>query len=166
MTLSTKTSGELTLHDRLSRLNYLHASKLLGEEGGKLIQKGGALDIDIAEQVELTPDRFRLTLPGSSDRGTGLSAAVVTIERAADARDYLRWECSACDRACEHVGAAFSLVLEDKMALGLAAPPVERIPLESLSDDKLIETGPHRKGRTVPLGENDSPVHAARTALD
>ena len=51
---STKTSRELTLHDRLSRLTYRQASKLLGEGGEKLIQKGGAWDIDIDEQVVLT----------------------------------------------------------------------------------------------------------------
>jgi hypothetical protein len=35
------------------------------------------------------------------------------------------WRCSRCARACEHVGAALSAVLEDKIALGLADPPDE-----------------------------------------
>jgi hypothetical protein len=29
----------------------------------------------------------------------------------------------------EHVGAAFSFILEEKMTLGLAAPPRERVPV-------------------------------------
>jgi hypothetical protein len=129
MTPTTKTSSDLTLHDRLSRLTYQHACKLLGEDGEKLIQKGGAREVDISQDVRLTPDLFRVRL----------LPAIVTIERAIDPRDYLRWRCTTCELPCEHVGAAFSLVLEDKMALGLAAPPEERIPLEALSDEKLIE---------------------------
>jgi superfamily II DNA or RNA helicase len=37
------------------------------------------------------------------------------------------------------VAAALSLILEEKMALGLAAPPPERIPLEKLSEEDLVE---------------------------
>src|SRR5579862_1024910 len=108
MAYTTKTSRELTLHDRLSRLTFPLACKLLGPEGPKLIQKGGSWDIDVAEQVALTDEHFRLTLPiepGAERIGGG---AVVTIERAADHRDYLHWQCSGCDALCEHVGAAFS----------------------------------------------------------
>jgi superfamily II DNA or RNA helicase len=36
------------------------------------------------------------------------------------------------------LGAAFSLILEEKMTLGLAAPPPERIPIESLSEKELV----------------------------
>src|SRR5678816_2483317 len=94
---STKTSGELTLHDRLSRLSFQQACKLLGEGGDKLIQKGGAWDIDIPEQVALTSELFRLTLPFSAGVEGGSPAAIVTIKRGADQRDYLRWECDQCD---------------------------------------------------------------------
>ena len=45
-----------------------------------------------------------------------------------------------CQRICEHLGAAFSLILEEKTSLGLAAPPPEhRSPIESLDEDELIE---------------------------
>ncbi len=40
----------------------------------------------------------------------------------AEARNRLRFNCTACQTLCEHVGAAVSLVLEEKTALGLAAP--------------------------------------------
>src|SRR5215813_8618498 len=136
---STKKSRELTLKDRLSRLTYRQACKLLGEDGEKLIQKGGAWEIDINEQVTLNEEFLGVKLPASAGGGKGLLTAVVTIQRAAEERDYLRFECSVCTHACEHIGAAFALVLEDKMTLGLAAPPPERIPIESLSDEKLVE---------------------------
>jgi hypothetical protein len=39
---------------------------------------------------------------------------------------------------CEHAGAAFSLILEEKLALGLADAPPERVPVESLSEEALV----------------------------
>jgi SWIM zinc finger len=43
-----------------------------------------------------------------------------------------------CDAPCAHAGAAFSLILEEKLALGLAGAPSERSPAESLTDDTLV----------------------------
>src|SRR5258708_4189965 len=156
MEASTKKNTDLTLHDRLSRLTYRQACKLLGEQGEKLIQRGGAWDIDIEEQVELNNEFFSAKLPTSSNGENGSPDAVVTIRRSPDERDCLHWKCSLCRSACEHVGAAFSLVLEDKMALGLAAAPPERIPLESLSDDKLIEQA---------LGEREERARSEKMVL-
>src|SRR5256885_9036741 len=51
----------------------------------------------------------------------------------------LRWNCTVCETLCEHVGAAFSFILDEKMTLGLAAPPPERVPVETLSEQELIE---------------------------
>ena len=73
-------------------------------------------------------DLFRLSL----------GDAIVTITLMAEARQRLHWNCTRCDQACEHAGAAFSLVLEEKMALGLAAPPPERVPVEALSEKELV----------------------------
>jgi superfamily II DNA or RNA helicase len=123
-----KKSADLTLRDRLSRLSYLQAKKLLGEEADLLLRKGRQYDIDIDEQVHLGDDLFRLRLLD----------AVVTITLRAEARDRLLWNCTSCDQACEHVGAALSLVLEEKTALRLAAVPPERIPVESLSEEELV----------------------------
>ncbi len=126
--MTTKASHRLSLRDRLSRLNFTQACKLLGAEGRQLIQQGGKWSIDIAEQVYLEGDLFRVSF----------GEAVVTITLMADAKDRLHWNCTACDWPCEHAGAAFSLLLEEKMALGLAAPPPERIPVESLSEEELV----------------------------
>jgi hypothetical protein len=39
---------------------------------------------------------------------------------------------------CEHAGAAFSLILEEKLALGLAGAPPARAPAENVSEEALI----------------------------
>jgi len=118
----------ITLKDKLSRLTYSQACKLLGPRGGKLIRSGGKYEVDLVEQVAFTKDLFRLNL----------GDAVVTI-RLDDGRDQrLHIQCSKCNTACLHRGAAVSLILEEKLALGLAAPPPERVPIESLSDEELI----------------------------
>lgn len=119
---------DLTLRDRLSRLTFTQACKSLGPGADRLIRRGGARDIRTDEQVHLGDDLFRLSLNG----------AVVTITLMADAPHRLRWNCTRCPGACEHVGAAFSLVLEEKVALGLAAPPPARAPLESLGEKELV----------------------------
>jgi len=124
----TPSRRQRTLRDRLSRLTFGEACKLLGPRGQRLIRQGGACEIQLDEDVYLGDDLFRLSL----------GDAVATITLMADARQRLRWNCTRCDVACEHVGAAFSLVLEEKMALGLAAPPRERVPIESLSEEALL----------------------------
>ncbi|WP_406699371.1 DEAD/DEAH box helicase [Singulisphaera sp. Ch08] len=134
---STRPSGRLSLHDRLSRLTFLEACKLLGPEGKSLIQQSAnKWDITIADDVFLGGDLFRLKLPHESNESR---PTVVTITLMAEARNRLHWNCNRCRGVCEHVGAAFSLILEEKTALGLAAaPPEPRTPVESLGEDELI----------------------------
>jgi len=124
----TKASSELTLFDKLSRLSFNSAAKLLGREGNRLITAGGKYDVDIFTQVQLDRDRFRLTLGGS----------VVTLSLNAAVRDRLEWRCDTCEVPCEHAGAAFSLILEEKLALGLAGAPPDRRPVESLTEQALV----------------------------
>ena len=128
----------LTLPDRLSRLTFLDACKLLGPGGKDLIESSANLwQIDIEEDVLLGADLFLVRFPKErkSNRPT-----VVTITLMSEARDRLAWNCTQCDGACQHVGAAFSLILEEKTALGLAAPPPEpRTPMEILGETELIE---------------------------
>src|SRR5271165_1516078 len=124
----TKPSAELTLFDTLSRLTFARVTKLLGSEGDRLIAAGGKYDIDITTQVEFDQDRFRLAV----------DSATVTLALSPAARDRLEWRCSACNVPCEHVGAAFSLILEEKLALRLADAPPERAPIESLREGALV----------------------------
>lgn len=133
----TRPSGRLSLKDRLSHLTFTEACKLLGPEGKKLIQHSANLwDFKIEEDVYLGDDLFRLRFPGESVDGGPLT---VTITLMAEARNRLNWNCTRCFEPCEHVAAAFSLILEDKLALGLAAAPQPRVPIESLGERELVE---------------------------
>jgi len=135
--MTTKKSSDLTLKDRLSRLTYTQACKLLGPQGKQLLQQSVALDVeDFAQDVYLRGDLFRLRLPGWSGDG---EPVVVTITLMASAKNRLHYNCTACNTVCEHVGAAFSLILEEKLALGLSKPPRERVPMESLSEEELLD---------------------------
>jgi len=129
-----KKTKHLTLRDRLSRLNYLQACKLLGPEGAQLIQQGAKFDIDIQRDVYLRGDLFRVKFAGITGE-----KAVATITTMAEANHRLKFNCTACETMCRHVGAAVSLVLEDKTGLGLAVPPDEKRPLELLSESELLE---------------------------
>jgi hypothetical protein len=135
--MTTKSSAQLTLKDRLSRLQFLEACKLLGEQGKQLIQQGGRFEFDLDEQVYLGDDLFRVRYDEQDDAGQPIVASITLM---ADARSRLHWNCTACDGACIHVGGAFALALEEKLALGLAAPPKERVPIEGLSEEDLVKS--------------------------
>jgi len=124
----TKPSAQLTLFDTLSRLTFSRAAKLLGPKGNRLIATGGKFDIDLTTQVKFDRDMFRLTLDG----------AAVTLTLSPAARHRLEWRCDVCEVPCEHAGAAFSLILEEKLALGLAGAPPARAPAESVSEEALV----------------------------
>ncbi|MCI0359479.1 MAG: DEAD/DEAH box helicase [Planctomycetaceae bacterium] len=133
--MRTKPSDRLTLRDRLSRLTFLEACKLLGEDGKRLIKAGSAYQVRLPEDVYLGDDLFRVNL-GCDNVGRPI---VATITLMAEARQRLNTNCTHCGGNCVHVGAALSLALEEKTALGLAAaPPEPRTPVESLSEDELV----------------------------
>jgi superfamily II DNA or RNA helicase len=118
-------------------LSFPEACKLLGTDGGKLIQRyANTWDFQLDEHVFLGKDLFRLRFP---NEWAGDQALVVTITLKADARNRLHFCCNRCQRACEHVAATFSLILEEKLGLGLAAPPRPRTPIESLAEDELLQ---------------------------
>jgi superfamily II DNA or RNA helicase len=119
----------ITLKDKLSHLSYTEACKLLGAQGKQLIMAGGKYDIDLFERVTFNNERFRLDL--------GDAKVEIALDPMKPRR--LNIGCSACSVACEHQGAALSLILEEKLSLGLSAPPPERVPMESLSEAALIK---------------------------
>ncbi len=118
-----------TLKDKLSHLTYQQATKLLGAQGKELLMAGGKFDIDVFEQVTLDDESFQLKLEGS----------IIDIRLDSLKHQRIQMTCSTCPVICDHQGAALSLILEEKMALGLAAPPPERVPVESLSEAELID---------------------------
>ncbi len=121
---------ELTLRDRLSRLNFKQACKLLGPEGASIIRKGGKYSIELTDDtVYLDNELFSIKVHD----------ALVIIRLADDRRNRLFFQCDQCKDLCHHIGAAFSVVLEEKTVLGLARPPDQGEPAESLGEDELIE---------------------------
>ena len=119
----------INLKDKLSHLTYREACKLLGFEGERLIRAGGKYEIDITEQVVWGDNFFRLNLED----------AIVTISFKPEKPKSLCFDCSECTTVCKHIGAALSLILEEKLSLGLSALPPERTPVESLSNNELIK---------------------------
>ena len=123
-----------TLRDRLSRLTFAQAEKLLGPDGKKTLSAGSAryhADVDPEEAARWDGDCLAIDLRG----------ALVTVSQSPGHRHGIRCHCSECrDRpeTCEHVAAALSIILEEKTLLGLAKPPPERAPAESLSDEQLV----------------------------
>jgi superfamily II DNA or RNA helicase len=121
---------ELTLKDKLSRLTFTQACRLLGPDGKNLIIHGGRFDISsIEENVYLDNKLFKLSVGG----------AVVTVTLNENKHGMLNFKCNTCQSICEHTGAAFALILEEKTALGLAKPPDRRPPVESLSETELVK---------------------------
>jgi ERCC4-related helicase len=127
----TRKRSQLTLYDKLSRLTFDQACRLIGEDGKRLITAGAKFDIDLQRQVRLGNHRFELRF---FDR----DRTVVTIWLEDGAQQRLQWKCSNGNMPCEEVGAAFSVILEHKTALGLAEPPEEELPLECLTEEQLI----------------------------
>lgn len=118
----------ITLKDKLSHLSYTQACKLLGPQGKQLILEGGKYDVNLFEQITLNSERFSLSLEN----------AEVSITLGDGNRQRLNLQCNVCSGSCAHQGAALSLILEEKLALGLSAPPPERVPMESLSEEVLV----------------------------
>ena len=131
---TVKPLDKLTLHDRLSRLTFMQACKLLGEEGRHLIARGSKLEVDLREDIYFGGDLFRVTFRGAD----GKPEATATLTLIADRRERLNWNCDQCFRPCEHVGAMMSLILENKLGLGLAERPPEREPVAELSEEELV----------------------------
>lgn len=126
-----KKSARLTLSDRLSRLTLPKAEKLLGGNGRKLMLEGGKIEVDPNHDVTFERDLFTLRIPSQG--------AKVTIALDPSRPNRLSITCSRCTHHCEHQGAALAFIMEEKMLLGLAAPPPERVPIESLSEKELVQ---------------------------
>jgi SNF2-related domain/Helicase conserved C-terminal domain len=125
----------LSLKDRLSRLTFVEACKLLGAQGRERIQRNANnWEIRISDDVHLSADLLRVRFPAIA----GEKPVIVTMTVMAEARGRLHYRCDACKTACDHVAAVLSLVLEEKTALGLAEPPPERKAVESLGEEDLV----------------------------
>jgi superfamily II DNA or RNA helicase len=128
--MPTKPAAHLTLHDKLSRLNIIQAKKLLGPAAAALLPKAGREEIDIAAQVLFTADQFQVAYPAEQ--------VVVAISLHPSYRDRLQIACSHEGEVADYYRAAtISLILEEKLALGLSMPPDETTPWELIPEHDL-----------------------------
>jgi superfamily II DNA or RNA helicase len=134
--MAVKISSQLTLRDRLSRLTIQQAEKWLGAEGKRLLAEAGKTALDIDPDDVSWPDdaTFQVLL-----RAAGREPVVVTLARDAAGRDGVRWHCSERYDAPAWVAPVLAFVLDEKTALGLAAPPPDeqKLPLEMLDEAAL-----------------------------
>ncbi len=127
----------VSFRDRLARLTYIQCCRLLGENGEEQIRVGGmAWDLNTDEHAYLSSDFFRVIVP---DGGIPQRKATVVLSRVPHRAQELQIRCDACDGACDHAGAALSLLLDQKLLLGLSAPPDESVPFELLTEQELID---------------------------
>jgi superfamily II DNA or RNA helicase len=94
------------LKQELAALTYNKACALLGEAGEQLLRQGGHTEIDLDAQLSFGQNIFWLNLPDAS-------VTITATEKG------LQHSCSSCLFNCEHSGAALSVILEEKEALGL-----------------------------------------------
>lgn len=126
-----------SFQQRLGTLTYSQACTLLGQDGKSLLAQGGQIaDIVHDRDVFLGHDllRFRIADPSVKD-----GVAIVTLTSSSVRQQKVAISCSICDYRCLHQGAALDYLLECKSALGLAMPPDEKVPLELLTRDELMQ---------------------------
>ena len=147
---ATKPGVKLTLHDRLSQLTYKQAVEILGEEGRRWMREAPPLEQFVPERdFCLTGDLARFTVRENGGKGNVLAQVTVTLMSMV--KHKLHFHCTACGRvgvtfaACEHVASVMSLLLEEKMQLGLADIPDLETPFELLSHKKLTQRALHER---------------------
>ncbi len=116
------------LRDELTRLTYPSACALLGPDGEALLRAGGQYAVSVDEHVRFSGHALVVNVDD----------AVVWASAHPAGEGVLQLSCNCCPNACEHAGAALALVLEEKLALGLAEPPARPVPVESLSEEELL----------------------------
>ncbi len=122
-------------HQRLGSLTFSQACQLLGDDGAKLIQRGGRIfELQSDRDVFLGGDLLRVRVEDPQVDG-GLAIASITLS--SDRKKQLAVNCDRCELPCEHLGAALEYLLDAKSVLGLAMPPDEEVPLEHLTAREL-----------------------------
>ncbi len=148
---SVKKQSRLTLKDRLSRMTYVQACKLLGEDGADLIRRPLPLDdFHPRRDLYLGDDLMRFTMRdySVSDERQEVIVSITTMK---SAPSRLHLHCSLCSSgaetsvACRHTGTAMSFILEEKTLLGLAETPDLETPMELLSEKQLVRRALHER---------------------
>ena len=126
---------QMGIRDRLGRLTYQGACRLLGDDGKDRLRKGGRFEINLPRDVFLGGDTLRVSVP---DYDTPERKANVTIVEMTNKPRGLHLHCEQCANTCDHIAAVLGMVLEEKLTLGLSAPPDETEPVENLTEEELL----------------------------
>ncbi|MDR0549606.1 MAG: hypothetical protein LBI10_09410 [Deltaproteobacteria bacterium] len=122
-----------TLREVLSRLTFNQASKLLGPHGLSALKSEAVQSVVLTdvESFALTDDHFELTIEGVkvvfSLTGPNKALAINYAHKPLNPDE--TWPAAA----------ALSLILEEKVALGLTPPPPAKASLEKLGEEALID---------------------------
>jgi hypothetical protein len=137
MAVTRKGRKRIGIRDRLGQLTYRGACRLLadGEEGESRLRKGGQFEIDIARDVHLGGDTLRVSVP---DPQLPAAFAQVTIVEMTNKPRGLHLNCEQCEVRCDHIAAVLGFVLDEKLALGISAPPDPAEPVENLTEEELL----------------------------
>jgi len=121
----------------LGRLTYRGACRLMadGEEGVTRLRQGGRFEINLPRDVYLGGDTLRVNVP---DLEIADGIATVTVVEMTNKPQRLQLNCKRCETRCDHISAVLGLVLDEKLTLGLSAPPDPNKPVENLTEDELL----------------------------
>ena len=123
------------IRERLGQLTYRGACRLMGDEDGEArLRRGGQYEIDLPRDVYLGGDTLRVSVP---DPTAPNGCANVIVTEMTNQPKGLHLHCEVCDARCDHIAAVLGMVLEEKLTLGVAAPPDPSEPIELLTEDEL-----------------------------
>jgi superfamily II DNA or RNA helicase len=137
MMVAKSRKRRIGLRDRLGRLSLHGVYKLVGEDARERMRAAARLTIDIADGVKLTGDTLHVRMV-DPELGHNSVARVTMVEMTSKPKG-LHFECDRCPGICDHVTATFSMLLEDKLTLGLSAAPDPADPLEMLTEAELLQ---------------------------
>lgn len=125
------------IRDRLGQLTYRAACRLMGDEDGETrIRQGSRFEINLPRDVYLGGDTLRVNVP---DHELPAGQAIVTIVEMTNKPKGLHLNCEMCEGRCDHVAAVLGMVLDEKLTLGLSAPPDPTEPIENLTEEELLQ---------------------------
>ena len=134
--ISQRRKRKIGIRDRLGQLTYHGACRLMGDEDGATkLRRGAKFEINMARDVRFLGDSFRVNVP-DPEIPTGF-AEVIIVEMTNKLKG-LHLTCTQCETRCDHIAATLGLVLDEKMQLGLAAPPDPSEAIENLTEDELV----------------------------
>jgi hypothetical protein len=106
-----------------------------GEEGVARLRQGGRFEVNLPRDVYLGGDTLRVNVPDPELAG---GVATVTVVEMTTKPQGLHLNCERCETRCDHIAAVLGMVLDDKLSLGLSAPPDPNEPIENLTEEELV----------------------------